>query len=45
MNICFYTVFIGENNNKAFNIPNILENNDNNDCYFYTNNKLIYNKL
>ena len=48
MNICFYTVFIGENNNKAFNIPNILENNDNNNnnnCYFYTNNKLIYNKL
>lgn len=41
--MCYYTVFIGSDNNVAFKIPKLPSNYY--DCYYYTNNKKIYDHL
>lgn len=41
--ICYYTVFIGSNNNSAFKIPKLPSHYY--DCYYYTNNKKLYDLL
>lgn len=41
--ICYYTVFIGSNNNSAFKIPKLPSQYY--DCYYYTNNKELYDEL
>jgi hypothetical protein len=41
--ICYYTVFIGSNNNVAFKIPKLPSQYY--DCYYYTNNKKLYDLL
>lgn len=43
MNLAFYTYFYGSNNNPAFNIPDIPSTKYN--CYYYTNNLTIFEKL
>lgn len=42
-NLAFYTCFYGDNNNKAFKIPEIPSLKYK--CYYFTNNKTIFNKL
>ena len=43
MNLAFYTYFYGSDNNKAFKIPDLPSLKYN--CYYYTNNKLMLEKL
>jgi glycosyltransferase involved in cell wall biosynthesis len=43
LNLAFYTCFYGSDNNLAFKIPNIPSLKYN--CYYYTNNKTIFEKL
>jgi predicted O-methyltransferase YrrM len=41
--LCFYTCFIGSNNNLSNVVPNVPSNKY--DCYYFTNNKDKYNSL
>jgi hypothetical protein len=43
MNLAYYTYFFGSNDNIAFIIPDIPSLTY--DCYYYTNNKDMYEKL
>ena len=43
MELAFYTVFFGSNQNVACRIPPLPS--EKYDCYYYTNNSNIYNKL
>jgi len=43
MELAFYTVFFGSNNNGAYNIPPLPS--EKYDCYYYTNNSDMYDKL